>query len=846
MQESTIRQVRRQAPVISTITKRGKPMYTTILHQLFPKVEIETFKANEEAAQHVIWGEHGGKDLEIHPDNLMDHVLAEKHSFVFPKADHTIRLIRIWDNEGLFVAGYNEFLTAVGIQIDSRSVRDSETGNPYLHQLRSKSIPAEPWTRAVLLKMWKELRGVSIGAGANKEIIEVNTFGQLSPEYGIDLEALIDATSKDITKAAKYLGRLLRPFRYYSMQTPSMAADPMDVDAFIDGWTASVDIHYCQDVLNVPGIQLGDRLEITAITGKGLLKGHGTVGEHRNTNVILYGDQYKHIVKSNGLEWFAVEPLHASSEAFLDIQTLVNLGRRVFPEESLQKWISDTIITAVVKTRDTDLPALLSDTSVVIKDPTKISADNWNLRRMATHDLKAMLPVMVRKTYNFHRSGIRKLNNLRVKIPGAIRRYITPDLTGVVTAGSIMIKGQSFYISKDDAGWLHRLHGGSDSDDSFVLIPITGNRVMLYRNPNQLGEWSIMQILDSDHKFDDINEIQIPLAQRYNIKSEDDTPSKIMETVSSFWEYIADSDVEVDEVLMSRIPERYRDKVKSTKGWLSKLYRYADEHLLLADEAIVQYSKEMVIPEQLITAPRSQYYEAARELRRAYGHGLRKARDQNKTLANQQDSTDFDAEKDLRTRIDKVHAHIRGSLNSYDVDGQKLIIQDIMRICYLDLPGTVVGKSGYELTQSNDGVLGIPSSPSGRNRGTWDIMVDLLVEQGFGRELMIEDEILRFHTYDTPRNYDSSGVTIRVIGGWKHVANDTQETEDMLIARAYCKAKDADQIVIRARNLYIDGLEFGRIVSKAHVADGMYNIINPGRPGKSQILHIAECQPAYS
>ena len=840
MQESTIRQARRQAPVISTTAKRGKPMYTTILHQQFPKVEIETFRANGDSAQHVIWGECGGKDLEIHPENLMDYVLSQKHSFVFPKADQ-IRLIRIWDNEGQFVTGYSEFLTTVGIQIDSRSVRDSDSSNPYLSHLRSNSIPEEPWTRAVLLKMWMELRGVSIGAGANKEIIEVNTFGQLSPEYGIDLEALIDATSKDITKAAKYLGRLLRPFRYYSMETPTMAVEPMDVDVFMDGWTCSVDIQYCQDVLKVPGIQLGDRLEITAITNKGLLKGHGSVGEHFNANVILYGDQHKQIVKSSGLEWFAVEPLHGSSEAFLDIQTLVNLGARVFPDENLQKWISDTIIKAVVKTRDTDLPALLSNTSVVIKDPIKISADNWNLRRMAMHNLSAMLPVLVRKTYNFHRSGIRKLNNLRVKIPGAIRRYITPDLTGVVTAGSITIKGQSFYISRDDANWLHKLHGGSDSDDSFVLIPITDNRVLLYRNPNQLGEWSVMKIQDSDHAFDDINDIQTPLAQRYNIKSDEDTPSKIMETVSSFWDYIANSDVEVDKVLLPRIPERYRDQVKSKQGWLSNLYRYTDEHLVLADEAIVQYTREMVIPEQLITAPRSQYYEAARELRRAYGHGQRKARHQNETIAKQQESAKFDAEKDLRTRIDKVHSHIRGLLNRWDSDGQKLIIQDLMRICYLDLPGTIVGGSGYELSQANDGVLGIPSSPSGRSRGTWDIMIDYLVEQGFGTELVFEDNVLRFQTYETPRNYASEGIVIRVIGGWKNVAAHPQETEDTLIARAYRRAKDANQIVIRARNLYIGGAEFGKIVSKAPIADGLYDVINPGRPGKSQILHIAEC-----
>jgi len=818
-------------------------MYTTVLHQLFPRVEIETYKADGDHAQHLIWGERGGKPLDIHPDLLMDHVLLQKHSFVFPKADQ-IRLFRVWDENGLFLTGYDKFLDAVGIQIEAKADDVADTSNRYLQQLRRGNAAAEPWTRIALLKMWKALRGVSIGAGANKEIIEANTYGQLLPEYSIDLEALIDSASKTITKAAKYIGRLLRPFRYYSMGIPSIEVRSLPVDAFIDGWTASVDLTYCSEVLGVPSLSVGDRLEITAITEQGLLKGHGSVGDHTHTNVILYGEQYKSIVRSTGLEWFAVNPLHGSEDAFLDIQTLVNLGKHVFPAVNLQKWISDTIITAVIKTRDTDLPALLKDTAAIMKDPTRINSDKWSLRRMAMHDLMALLPVMVRRTYSFHRSGIRKLNNLRIRIPGAIRRYITPDLSNTVKPGSILIKGQSFYIAKDDAVWLHRLMGGSDSDDSFVLIPITQSRVLMYRNPNQLGEWSVMNVQETDHEFEEVNDIQLPLAQRYNIKSEDDTADKIMETVSSFWAHIADSDVKVDNVLLPRIPERYRDDVNGKVGWLSKLFTYADENLKLADEAITQYSREISIPEQLITAPRSVYYETAKEMRSKYGHGLRKARHQNEELIKS-DSTDrFDADADLQVRIDKVHGHIRGILNGYDADAQKLIIRDLMRICYLELPGTIVGESGYELTQSNDGVLGIPSSPSGRSRGSWDIMIDLLVEQGFGRELVLEDDILTFHPYDTPRNYTSVGMAIRVIGGWRSVANendDLQKAEDVLIARAYHKTKHAITVEIQANLVILDGAEFGRIVSKPHVSDGKYQIVNAGRPGKSQVLHIAEC-----
>jgi len=837
MHDSTNGQASQQTTAKPTI-KRRSTMYTTILHQLFPRVEIETFKINGDHSQHVIWGEQGGKELDIHPDTLMDHVLQNKHSFIFPRADQ-IRLIRIWNTDGLFVSGYTEFLRTIGIDLHASLSGDSIPENLYLQQLRSNSDQPESWTRVALIKMWSDLRGISIGAGANKEIVEANTFGTLHPDYSIDLEALIDATSKQITKAAKYLGRLLRPFRYYSMEAPSITIQNMEVDAFIDGWTCSVDLNYCRGVLGASKVEVGDRLEITALTGSGLLKGHGVVGDHDHTNVVLFGDQYKPIVKGTTLSWFAVDPLHGSDEAFLDIQTLVNLGNHVFQEEYLQEWISDAISTAIIKTRDTDLPALMRDTDLLLKDPTKINSDKWSLRRMAMHDLKAMLPVMVRRTYSFHRSGIKKLNNLRVKIPGAIRRYVTPDLAGVVSPGSIVIRGQSFYISRQDADWFHRLHGGSDSDDSFVLIPITNNRLLLYRNPNQLGEWSVMTIQESDHKFTDVNQMQTPLSQRYNIKSDSDTPDKIMETVSAFWDYMVASDVEVDNVLLPRIPESHRDLVKSRSGWLSKLYQYADDNLMLADQAIDLYTKEMPIPEELITAPRSQFYEVAKDLRRSYGQGIRKVRSQNEEIRKGDQLSPIDLDRDLQRRIDKVHAQIRGSINRYDRDAQKLIVRDLMRICYLELAGSVSGQSDYELTQANDGVLGIPSSPNGRSRGTWDIMIDFLVEQGFGTELIFEDNAIKFLTYDHPRNYSPEGMVIRVIGGWQNESQDTNESEDKLIARAYTKTKNAKQIEIRSRNLLIKGKQFGRIVSKASVVDGFYNVINTGRPGKSQILHIA-------
>jgi len=188
-------------------------MMTTVLHQLFPRVEIETYHVEGKRTSNVVWGDLASRELDIHPDELMDYVLQQKHSFVFPKAE-SIRLIRVWNHEGLFIDNYEDFLSAVQVELQTEPVDRITNDNPYFRALQSEQLTQGAWSRLVLLKMWGDLRSVSIGAGANKEMVEVAVYGQLSPEFDIELEQLIDASAKDITKAAKYLGRILRPFRY--------------------------------------------------------------------------------------------------------------------------------------------------------------------------------------------------------------------------------------------------------------------------------------------------------------------------------------------------------------------------------------------------------------------------------------------------------------------------------------------------------------------------------------------------------------------------------------------------------------------------------------------------------
>ena len=319
-----------------------------------------------------------------------------------------------------------------------------------------------------------------------------------------------------------------------------------------------------------------------------------------------------------------------------------------------------------------------------------------------------------------------------------------------------------------------------------------------------------------------------------------------MNIVASFWDHIAAESIEVDRALLPRIPERQRRRVRPIDGPITRLFKNADEHLTLADEAISMYSKEMPIPEELITSPRSPYYELARELRQIYGQGIRAARRLNEKYACTRDINEDEVEADLQKRIEKVHGRVRGTLNQLDPDVQKMVLCDLMRICYLELPGTSTGDEGYVLTQANDGVLGIASSPNGRSKGTFDILIDVLVDAGYGHRLHRNEDTIVFETISTPVAYDAESIAVRVIGGWQNVASkneDEIQTEDHLISLAYRTVKSADHVQVRSKRMYIQDAEFGRIVNKTHVSDGNYKVLYAGTPGKSQVLHIAECGP---
>ena len=92
----------------------------------------------------------------------------------------------------------------------------------------------------------------------------------------------------------------------------------------------------------------------------------------------------------------------------------------------------------------------------------------------------------------------------RIPVPGGMRGYLRVDLRDHDEVGDFTVSVGKDEIEVDEYGnvWLSdqdiektlKIIGGADMDDSVGIIPIEGKKAVLYRNPNQYGEYLIKSI----------------------------------------------------------------------------------------------------------------------------------------------------------------------------------------------------------------------------------------------------------------------------------------------------------------------------------------------------------------
>lgn len=843
--------------------------YTTLLHRKFSRIELLSYHTHKDGCYATAYGNDEQIPIEnVDGDDLMHYVLGLEHSFIFPKAP-VVRLIRAWDENDNLVQGWDNFLKHLGIKVNLVSKVIDTTDDPFMETLMD-GVATSGWDGPGLVRVWVAMQGVSIGVGSNKEMVEVAALGHLMGQFDIALENLIDAVNggskgdTDILKASKYIGRVFAPARYFTENKMTIEIVDREVDVTIDGLTGYVDRKWLrrETGLHAP---VNARLAGTVLDDRGMAKGHYFVADLENgVDLLMLGDQFKKQIMSDGTYWAAFEELHEIDRVYLDIQSLINL-REVFDNKTVMMWAKRMLKAVATDLKAGVLPAAIGDLTALMRSGYDFTNyERWILRKMALRGIGVLTPLLARRVWTFFRSWVEKIDNLRVEIPGAVRRYVTPDLNDRVRPGHIIIEGASFFISKSDADWLHRLHGGSDHDDGFVLIPLTGNRVMLYRNPNQCGEWSILKIQDTDHIFSEPLALVLPKSQRNNARTVEQTPEEIMDTIRKFWDFIKAEKIKVETCLQYRVPERIRDDVRYIDGPLTDLYGDLRAYLRLCDVNFKEWTKNMPIPEEL-TMYKDAWYNVASQLRVDYGAGVQdiRRRTDNAAALAKKEQREFDREAYSRRLFDRLHASTRKEFARYTADEQKLIVRNLMHYCYVTQVGKVT-RGGYMLTQNNDGILGVPSSLTGKSIGIVDVLLDLLPELGFGTSVEVV-ELESFHYTDQgmvaitadgkgwdemhispqqvvvrrtpePREYDTRGLAVIGYGFWAQLAEEEGITDpsdrdiNVLIARAQQRIAELKEITVKHGDFFDGDQRLGRMGGKSRLDDGIYTLLSVGRP----------------
>jgi len=243
-----------------------------------------------------------------------------------------------------------------------------------------------------------------------------------------------------------------------------------------------------------------ERCSVTLLCEYGLLKGHALIEERGvdGTDITFYyggGESpFKPEVKwPGGRFYIGLDPVKASEDVMMDLQSMISFWpslRHIIGimaahgfRHILDQWRAGELGKGLAKVD------LLADPS-----SCKYSFQEYQRRG---GDYRT-IPYFRKAVWNMTLKRRRQMEWFRIPIIAARRVYAVVDLS--LPAGVVKVDGPNLWVSGDDAEGMFLRHGGADQDDSFVLIPMPGGKVFIYRNPNQVGEWSV-KILDPNSSW---------------------------------------------------------------------------------------------------------------------------------------------------------------------------------------------------------------------------------------------------------------------------------------------------------------------------------------------------------
>lgn len=335
---------------------------------------------------------------------------------------------------------------------------------------------------------------------------KIITFDSFLEHFDLNVEA------DNIFKCGKYLSRIFRPSKYGAFYTDLdiyLNEDESRPPELTDG--ISLISQDLAEELGWSDAKTNMSAQITLLTDEGLIKGHCVVSDKIKSDIVLYGkDSYKQEVKlKSGYQYISIEPLKGSSHLRLDIQTLLNLWDLFGAEQYLQ-WAYE----GIEEIKDIVLTGKLSkwlDNFDNI-DEYQYESEKWILRKAIYHKIDyRQFPGLFKMAWSTLRSSIGNYGYdsngravFKLHVPSGCRGYARVDLRDHDKHGNFISELEEGEVELDNYGNLWfcpnsviddlKILGGADQDDSIAIIPVEDNKSVLYRNPNQKGEYLIRNI----------------------------------------------------------------------------------------------------------------------------------------------------------------------------------------------------------------------------------------------------------------------------------------------------------------------------------------------------------------
>ena len=320
---------------------------------------------------------------------------------------------------------------------------------------------------------------------------------------------------------SKRLSRVMRPFRYWGFFNEDEIS--IDYNELLDGrlWDGSgqvsrgfiqrladsLDLHerHRRELLHT------NRFEVTTLHAGGQDKGHVLVVDDLAVDFMFPANSAKQeLALVDGRVFIGLHPIHSEDQMCLDIQSLINL-HPFFQPEHLLAWAgmeSALFLEGIGNGRLASILNRLYDADSV-SDLDSLS--DWHVGEyIASGGSLMWFAGMVKAVARQHlqRLGSRA-SKLRCPAPGG-RYYLFPAAVGnrQVPEGHIELDPACATAWVNDTDWLTTIVdvlGGCDGDDAVWVFPFTdlsdnnGKQLLIWRSPNQLGEYVMLQPTAASH-----------------------------------------------------------------------------------------------------------------------------------------------------------------------------------------------------------------------------------------------------------------------------------------------------------------------------------------------------------